>query len=234
MASSPDADAPAGSAPAASAAACADAERALRRDAQRNRARIVSAAQAEFAEHGLDASLEDVAARAGVGIATLYRRFPSRDDLIAASFESRVEAYAAVAQDALATPDGWSGFAMFVEAICAMQAADRGLQDVLTRTFPNARALELHRARGFALMLQVIERAQAEGSLRRDLVPEDMVLLLMGNAGVVQGAGHDAPGASPRFVGLMLDGFRIDGAHPLPEPPAPRQVMRAMHRLTPT
>ena len=206
----------------------------MRSDAERNRASIVSAAQVEFAEHGLDAPLEDVAARAGVGIATLYRRFPCREDLIAASFESRVEGYAAVAQDALAAPDGWTGFATFVEAICAMQAADRGLQDVLTRSFPNARALESHRARGFALMLQVIERAQVEGSLRRDLVPEDVVVLLMANAGVVQGAGHDAPEAWPRFVALMLDAFRAEGARPLPEPPSPRQVMRAMHRLTPS
>ena len=75
-----------------------DAERPLRSDAERNRGRIVTAAPIEFAEHGLDAPLEDVAARAGVGIATLYRRFPCREDLIAASFESRIEGYATVAR----------------------------------------------------------------------------------------------------------------------------------------
>src|SRR6185503_11182198 len=117
----------------------------LRVDAARNRGRIVEAAQAAFAERGLEVPLEDVAGRAGVGIATLYRRFPTRDDLIAACFERRVAEYARAAEEALKAPDPWAGFCAYVEHICAMQAADRGLKDVLTRTFPNAGAMEAHR-----------------------------------------------------------------------------------------
>ena len=109
--------------------------------------------------------------------------------------------------------------------------ADQGLKDVLTRTFHNAGALEAHRRRGYDLLVRVIERAQAEGSLRRDLVPEDVVLVLMANAGVVQGTGAAAPEAWRRFVGLMLDGLRSDGARPIPPPPSPRQMMRAMRRI---
>jgi hypothetical protein len=112
-----------------------------------------------------------------------------------------------------------------------MQAADRGLKDVLTRTFPNAKALEAHRRRGYDLSVQLIERAQAEGSLRPDFVPEDFVLLLMANAGVVQGSGESAPSAWRRFLGVMLDGCRSEGAGPLSSPPTPRQMMRAMRRL---
>jgi AcrR family transcriptional regulator len=206
--------------------------RPLRVDAERNRARIVEAAQAAFAEHGLDVPLEDVAGGAGVGIATLYRRFPTRDDLIAACFERRLADYARAAEEALEAPDGWSGFCAYVERICAMQAADRGLADVLTRTFPNAKALEAHRALGYERSVRLLDRAKAEGTLRSDVVPEDLVLLLMANAGVVEGFGEAAPEAWRRFVAIMLDGFRADGAGALPAPPSPRQVMRAMRRLS--
>ena len=101
-----------------------------------------------------------------------------------------------------------------------MQSADQGLKDVLTRTFPNAGALEAHRLRGYDLLVRVIERAQADGSLRRDLVPEDVVLVLMANAGVVQGTGAAAPEAWRRFVGLMLDGLRSDAHRVFRHPPA--------------
>lgn len=208
--------------------------RPLRVDAERNRGRLVEAAQAAFAERGLDVPLEDVANQAGVGIATLYRRFPTRDDLIAACFERRIAEYARAAEEALDAPDAWSGFCAYVERICAMQAADRGLKDVLTRTFPNAKTLEAHRTRGYELSVQVIERAKAEGTLRSDFVPEDLVLLLMANAGVVQGAGKAAPDAWRRFVSLMLDGFRSQGASQLPPPPSQRQMIRAMRRLART
>jgi AcrR family transcriptional regulator len=211
-----------------------DARRPLRIDAERNRVRIVEAAQTAFAERGLDVPLEDVADQAGVGIATLYRRFPTRDDLIAACFARRLDEHAQAAEDALEARDGWSGFAGYVEQICSMQAADNGLKDVLTHTFPSAKVLEAHRARGYELSLRLIERAQAEGSLRSDVVPEDLILLLMANAGVVQGAGRAAPDAWRRFVGLMLDGFRSERANPLAPPPSPRQLMRAMLRLART
>jgi len=212
----------------------ADANKPLRVDAERNRGRIVEAAQAAFAERGLDVPLEDVAGRAGVGIATLYRRFPTREDLIATCFERRVADYANVAEEALDAPDAWAGFCAYVERICGMQAADRGLKDVLTRTFPDARAMEAHRTRGYELSVRMIERTQEAGALRADFVPEDLVLLLMANAGVVQGAGEAAPDAWRRFVALMLEAFRADGASPLPAPPTPRQVMRAMRRMSRT
>jgi hypothetical protein len=112
-----------------------------------------------------------------------------------------------------------------------MQAADRGFNDVLTRSFPNAGRLEAHRSRGYELSVRLIERAKAEGTLRADFVPEDLVLLLMANAGVVRAAGRAAPDAWRRLVGIQLDGFRSDGASELPPPPTPRQVITAMRRM---
>jgi len=209
-------------------------ERRLRTDAERNRGRIIEAAAAAFARRGLDVPLEEVADEAGVGIGTLYRRFSGRDELIGACFERRLAEYASVAEEALAAPEAWTGFTGYVETICAMQAADRGLADVLNRSLPNAGELEAHRARGFALSVRLIERAQAEGSLRADLVAEDLALLFMANAGVVQVTSGSAPDAWRRFLAIFLDGLRSEGASPLPPAPTPRQTMRAMRRLTRT
>jgi len=208
--------------------------RRLRTDAERNRSRIIEAAAVAFARRGLDVPLEEVADEAGVGIGTLYRRFSGRDELIGACFERRLAQYAKVAEDALAAPDAWNGFAGYVERICAMQAADRGLADVMNRSLPNAKALEAHRSRGYALSVRLIQRAQAEGSLRADLVAEDLALLFMANAGVVEVTSGSARGAWRRFVGIFLDGMRSAGSSPLSPPATPRQTMRAMRRLART
>src|SRR5215217_2227659 len=119
----------------------------LRADAKRNRERVLSAAREVFAEQGLDASTNEIARRARVGIATLFRRFPTRDDLVAAAFEDKMSAYAAAIDDALADPDPWQGFCSYIERVCRMQADDRGFADVLTLTFPTAKALEEERDR---------------------------------------------------------------------------------------
>jgi AcrR family transcriptional regulator len=206
----------------------------LRADAERNRRRIVAAAAAVFGEQGLDAPLEAVARRAGVGIATLYRRYPTREGLVVACFRQRLDEYVAALDEALAAPDGWAGFRGFVERVCAMQAADAATQDLLTTSFPTAREVEAQRAEGYERFAELVRRAQREGTLRRDFVPEDFVLLLMANAGVLRATREAAPGAWPRFVGLMLDAFRAEGRErdrPLPPPPSPAQTFRAMRRL---
>ena len=210
------------------------APRALRADAERNRERILAAARDVFAERGLDAPLEAIAQRAGVGQATLYRRFPRREDLIVACFAPQLAEYAAAVEEALAAPDAWAGFCEFFEHVCAMQAADQGVRDVLTTTFPTDPAVEEQRTRTFARFGELVRRAQAEGMLRADFVPEDLVLLLMANAGVVRAMRHAAPDAWRRFVGLMSDALRAERAHPLPPPPAPAQTYRAMLRASHT
>src|SRR5438876_1000315 len=143
-------------------------EPGLRADAERNRQRILEAARAVFAEAGLDAPLEAIAQRAGVGIATLYRRFPTRDDLVAASFAPQMAEYAAAIDQALRAPDPWEGLCGFVERVCGMQAADRGLNDVLAGTFPTVKALEEERARAYWGFVELVRRAQAQGTLRAD------------------------------------------------------------------
>jgi AcrR family transcriptional regulator len=216
--------------------ACGQEERRLRADAARNRAAIVSVARDVFAEHGLEAPLEAIAARAGVGIATLYRRFPTREKLVAAALVEKVAEYDEAARQALAAPDPWDGFASFVERICELQAGDRGLSDLLSMTLSADERVEELRRTGNEMLITVIDRAKAQGTLREDFVGEDLVLLLIATAAVMHVTRADAPQAWRRFVALALDSFSTRGAPrltkaTLPDPPSTAQMTRAMIRL---
>jgi AcrR family transcriptional regulator len=210
-----------------------DCERGLRADAERNRARVLGAAREVFAEQGLQAPMVEIARRAGVGVATLFRRFPTREDLITATFADKMARYAGATDDALADPDPWHGFCTYVERVCAMQAEDRGFTDVLTMTFPTAKEFEAERDRAAAGFAELIGRAKATGRLREDFVHQDLVVVLMANAGVVAATVDAAPDAWRRLVGYLLQAFESDAAAPLPEPPEPRQLYQALMRLHP-
>ena len=145
-------------------AGCAQEERRLRADAARNRDAIVAVARDVFAEHGLEVPLEAIAARAGVGIATLYRRFPTREKLVAAALVEKVAEYTEAARQALAAPDPWAGFAGFVERICELQAGDRGLSDLLSMTLSADEQVEELRRTANELLITVIDRAKAAGN----------------------------------------------------------------------
>jgi AcrR family transcriptional regulator len=217
--------------PAGSRTASAAAPRRLRADAARNRAAIVAVARDVFAEQGLEAPLEAIAARAGVGIATLYRRFPTREKLVAAALIGKVAEYAEAADQALAVADPWAGFAGFVLRICELQVGDRGLSDLLSMTLSADEQVEQLRQTANGRVVTLIERAKAAGCLRQDFAGEDLVLLLIATASVIHVTRADAPGAWRRFVFLMLDAFRCQDAPRLPEPPSSAQMTRAMLRL---
>ncbi|MDH6622659.1 AcrR family transcriptional regulator [Streptomyces sp. LBL] len=209
-------------------------EPGLRADAERNRERILAAARRLYATDGLGVSMASVAREAGVGKATLSRRFATREELITAVFADRMDAYATAVTEALADPDPWHGFARYIEAICAMQAADRGFAEVLTMTFPAAKALEESRAASYHGVVELIARAQGSGHLREDFTHQDLVILLMANAGVIAATGDAAPDSWHRLVGQLLRAFATPGtdAPPLPDAPAPTALYRAMVRLT--
>lgn len=205
----------------------------LRADAERNRDRIMAAARRLYAAEGLGVSMASVAREAGVGKATLSRRFATREELVNAVFADRMDAYAAAITEALAEPDSWRGFTRYIETVCAMQAADRGFADVLTMTFPAAKALEARRAEAYDGFVELITRARATGCLRPDFTPQDLVILLMANAGVIAATGDAAPDTWRRLVGHMLRAYAAPGADipSLPEEPAPTALYRAMIRL---
>ena len=207
--------------------------RPLRRDAQRNRDAILAAARQAFCDRGLEAPLEEIARGAGVGIGTLYRHFPSRVELLDSVLTDTVQAHVDAAERALAADDPWEGFAAYLEAAGRLQAANRGLNDAMGMRFPNATALEAAKNRLFDLVGELVRRAQASGQLRADLTPEDLAFLNWGNARIMQaGRAAGAPDAWRRHLGFLLDGYRAERAHPLPQPPlSPRQVHRAMLTL---
>src|SRR5664280_3336935 len=111
--------------------------RPSRRDARERRAKLIAAAQREFASHGVDASLEKIAREAGVAIGTLYRHFPTRLDLLMAAFKPRLQEFLDGAAKALEMDDPWEGFVYYLENLFGMQAGDRGFNDFLSRRFPD-------------------------------------------------------------------------------------------------
>lgn len=192
----------------------------LRIDARHNRVRIVEAARELFAEVGLDVTMTDIARRSGVGVATLYRRFPTKESLITEAFAEQVEVCASVVDDALADSDPWRAFRTVLEEVCAMQAVDRGFAEAFISEFPDAVGYDRLRARAEHGFTELVKRAKEAGALRADFTLDDLTLLLMANRGITAESPEAALAASRRLVALMLHAFRADGAEPLP--PAPR------------
>ena len=200
----------------------------LRADAARNREAIVEAAREVFAEQGVDAPLDEIAKRAGTGNATLYRRFPTRSDLVAAVFAEQMAAQVEAVEAALADDDPWNGFASYIRSVAAMQARDRGIADLITMDLSSAPEIEQLRARAYDGVVQLIGRAHEAGVLRADFTDQDVVLLLMANAGLVERAHGITEEASARLTGLLLDGLRAQAATAGPEAPSALRVMAAM------
>jgi AcrR family transcriptional regulator len=182
----------------------------LRADAQRNRVALLAAAREVFGEHGLNASLDEIARRAGVGNATLYRRFPTRQVLIAEVFAGQMAEYVALAERALDQPDPWTAFVGYLSSLFELQATDRGLSELLISTsFDGDERMAALRATAQAGASEVIIRAQRAGVLRPDLTRQDISLLMRANAGVVQRSGD--PQGWQRLLALALNGLAADG-----------------------
>ena len=204
----------------------------LRKDAQRNRAALLAAATTAFAHEGIDAALESIARRAGVAIGTLYRHFPTRMDLLAAVVADKKRAWIKAAEAAVAMEPAWDGLTFFLERVCELQAGDLAFNDIASMRFPHAPGVEAARKRAYDLSRRIVERAQAEGSLRPDVTAEDLAFIVWAHSRVSEATHAIDPHAWRRYLALTLDGLRTTAAHPLPAPPLrPRQVLRAQLRL---
>lgn len=195
------------------------ARRPLRRDAQERRDRLIEAAQREFAAHGVDASLEKIAREAGVSIGTLYRHFPTRLDLLMAAFRPRVQEFLKGAAKALEIDDPWQGFVYYLENLFAIQAGDRGFNDFLSRRFTDNAETELIHDQMCQDIANVLARAQQAGEVRPDITMADIVNLIWSNGRIMDATSTAAPSAWRRYLYLMLDAYRAERAHPIPEPP---------------
>ncbi|MDQ1726174.1 MAG: hypothetical protein QOK14_219 [Frankiaceae bacterium] len=203
-------------------------EAPLRADAARNRDAILETARRLYGQRGLGVPLDEIARLAGVGNATLYRHFPSRCELVAAVFACTLGEVIAAAESADDEPDAWSGFTRHVRYLCRLQATDRGFADLITTAVGGAPELERLRARAYTAFVRLADKAKVAGALREDFVPEDLVILLMANAGVVHRTASTAPTSWNRFADLALDGLRAAAATPAAPAPGRAAVSRAM------
>jgi AcrR family transcriptional regulator len=207
-------------------------QKGSRRDAQRNHELLVEAARELFAEQGVEASLEEIARRAGLGIGTLYRHFPSREALVEAIFERRIGELVTVTEDAAADPDAWAGFSHLLEQTLELQAGDRVLKDVLMRYPPGANKLAGAREELRGLYEHVLERARNQRALRGDFTFSDLALLFWSFAPLIDATAEIAPQTWRRQLHFVLDGLRADVGTPQAEPPlTDSELQAAMQRL---
>jgi AcrR family transcriptional regulator len=187
----------------------------LRADARRNRAAVIAAAKRLFADEGLEAQMPDVAKAAKVGVGTVYRHFPTKDDLIAALAAERFERLAEKAREGLEAEDPWQGFSDFIHFSAQIQADDRGLCEVM-----GSRADVMGAAAQAAglneLCDDLVKRAQRSGDLRKDVHWEDIPMIACGLGRITQATEGPAAGRWPRLVEIILDGLRAPGGGKLP------------------
>lgn len=196
-------------------------ERPLRADAQRNRSAILCAAAQVFADEGTAVTLEHIAAVAGVGVGTIYRRFPSVQDLLAEVLEEKMRRYADRVEEAAARAETqpWEAFRDFVLYILEQQASDLAFSDVILSPDTGTELFRAETGRAFHAAELLVERARSAGALRPDFHHSDLYVLQHANGGLVRGVQRTAPLAWKRFGELMLEAFRAPGTGELTPPP---------------
>jgi AcrR family transcriptional regulator len=199
--------------------------RDLRADAQRNRERIIAAAVEVFAERGLEASTAEIAQRAGVGEATLFRRFPTKDDLIIAIVESQMSDVVAIGTECLDDPDPAAGLERFITVMVERSVADKGVMEATKDRCMMRDELQPMRSEVISVMTALVKRAQKAGAVRDDLTGQDLGILIHS---VAASAEMPFPGVRPdiwkRYLRVMLDGLRPDGATKLRPGPPPKRA----------
>ncbi|GAA1983938.1 helix-turn-helix domain-containing protein [Amycolatopsis minnesotensis] len=189
----------------------------LRSDAMDNRERVLASARALFAAEGLDVPMRKIARRAGVGPATLYRRFPTKQDLVTAAFAEQMRGCYTVVDEGLADPDPWRGFCLVIEKIFESQARDRGFTEAFMSAFPGALDFTADRAHALNSIAELARRAKDTGHLRADFVLDDLMLVIMANRGIRAKTTAAGVAASRRFAALAIQAFRASAdREPLP------------------
>ena len=190
--------------------------RPLRKDAERNRQRILEAATDLFTKRGLGVTLNEIAHHAGVGVGTVYRHFPDREKLIEALSEKRLEEIRELLDAARAEPNPWRGLIGFHERALELQARDRGLRDLLLGV-PGApeRPAKLG-AQVRALAAELVERARAAGKLRSDCEAEDLEIVHLMLSAVIDAGQDVAPELWRRYFAILRQGLKAK-----PRPPKP-------------
>jgi AcrR family transcriptional regulator len=211
-------------------------DKPLRRDAERNRQRILDAARELFAEEGLGVTLNDIAHHAGVGVGTVYRRFPDKTQLIEELFEQRLEDLVALASGALDDPDAWRGLKTFLSRALELQANDRGIKDLITASTDGLDGVATIRDRLLPIGLELVRRAREAGQIRSDIAAPDLPVIQLMLSTLIDASRDVSPELWRRYLGIITRGL---SAHPDQEPEletpplAPDQVDHVMSFLKP-
>ena len=186
------------------------ADRPMRADALRNRQRLLVAATKAFEQHGPEASLEDIAKSAGVGIGTLYRHFPTREALLEAVFRDRIDGLSALGDELLRAPDAFDALSTWLRAHLTTASACQGLVGSVVIELLDVDDAAEHEptcSQMRAIGAQLLERAQAEGSARTDVDAEDLVRLVNALVSATDDA-DERSALADRLFALMVDGLR--------------------------
>lgn len=203
-----------GADPAVNATPPAD-EKPLRKDAVRSREKIVLAAMAAFAEHGLEVSIAEVADRAGVGVGTVYRRFGDKDNLIDALFAAKIEEVIQLAESALSEADPATAFLTFCVRCSELFADNKGLRQLmLSRQLPPTELTASAAERLGPLREAITDRAKQAGWLRESFAPSDFPVMLVAVQAVRDLGGPEHPDLWRRALRLCIDGARQDARTP--------------------
>jgi AcrR family transcriptional regulator len=186
----------------------------LRKDAARNRQRLLDAATELFAMRGLDVTLNDIAHHAGVGVGTAYRRFANKDELIDALFEVQLDLIAQMATEALKDPDAWDSLVRFFEELLRMQLEDRGLTELLHHARIGHDKVNQMRTRIAPLVNAIVDRAKQAGVVRPDVAGTDLIFMQLGLSAIMDKTRQIAPDLYLRTFRIFLDGLRMDQAGP--------------------
>jgi AcrR family transcriptional regulator len=211
-------------------------ERPLRRDAELNRQRILAGAAQVFTERGLDATLDDVARAAGVGVGTVYRRFPDKEALVAALFRERIDNLVTVAEDACAAADPWQAIVSYLEYAAAAMACDTGLRQLMMFGTYDRDQVCYARDRMRPVISRLVQRAQASGDLRGDFEATDVKMIAFMLASLAEYAAAVTPDVWRRYLAMLIDGLRPSraavSALPVPAPTVRElaDLMRAQPR----
>ncbi|WP_460809340.1 TetR/AcrR family transcriptional regulator [Microlunatus endophyticus] len=182
----------------------------------------MTAAAEAFSERGLDIPMAAIARRAGVGVATLFRRFPTKTDLVEAVFSHQFSACGDLLEEAIDDPDPWHAFCTLLESVRRMQVADRGFAEALIAAGSPGDEIDeriVFTEHGIAVLL---ERAKATGQLRPDFTLSDLVVVLLAISGIATGPQEFAEAGSQRLLSYLIESFATQpGAERRVLPPAP-------------
>jgi AcrR family transcriptional regulator len=195
-------------------------KRPLRADAERNRQAIICAAGSVLAQEGSDVTLEHIAAVAGVGVGTIYRRFSSVDELMGVVLEEKMRRYAERTEQAAeqAQTEPWEAFRDYVMFTLEQQATDAAFSDALLSPRTGTDLFRDELSRAFRASLRLVDRAREAGVVRDDFDHTDLYLLQHAARGLLRGTQRTAPLAWKRLGEYMLQAFREAGAEPLTPP----------------